>query len=142
MEPSDESEPVHGSHNGNAIHSIAARAEQKVRVLGESAKAEAGQRVHQIGGRAQERIDAERARVAMRIDEAATKLRERGDSAGSIGHTAGEQIATRMEAAAGYLEHHQTEEIAVDVATYVKQHPVQSVVAAAVVGYLFGRLAA
>ena len=131
----------HEGNGGNGVQAIAAKAEEKVRELSETAKLEAEHRVHELGEKAQHRLDAERDRVAARIEGAALRLRERGDAAGPIGHTAGEQVATRMEAAAGYLHQRHTDEIAGDFATFVKQQPVQSVVAAAVLGYLFGRLA-
>lgn len=142
MEEIDGSNPTPEDRNGSTVHSIAAKAEEKVRDLSETARVEAGQRARRIGGLAQQRIDAERERVALRIEGVATTLRERGDGAGPIGHTAGEQVATRMEATAAYLQQHPTEEIAGDVTTYVKQHPFKSVVAAAVLGYLVGRIAA
>jgi ElaB/YqjD/DUF883 family membrane-anchored ribosome-binding protein len=131
-----------GSHGEASVHTFASKAEGKARELREAARSQAAQRVHQLGTKAQDRIDAERDRVASRIQDAAQRVRMRGDAAGPIGHTAGDQVATRLEAAAGYLHEHPSDEIAGDVATYVKQHPLRAVVAAAVVGYLFGRLAA
>jgi ElaB/YqjD/DUF883 family membrane-anchored ribosome-binding protein len=139
MEKSESFEPSNGSQSSNGVHTIASKAEEKVRELGETAKAE--HRVHERGEKAQHRIEAERDHVASRLDGAALRLRERGDAAGPIGHTAGEQVATRIEAAAGYLHQRQTDEIAGDVTAYVKKHPLQSVVAAAVLGYVFGRIA-
>jgi ElaB/YqjD/DUF883 family membrane-anchored ribosome-binding protein len=138
LEPTESTEAIDSTANG--VSSIAAKAEQKVRVLRETARTEAGQRVQELGGKAQERIDLQRDRVASRIEDAATRLRERGDAAGTIGHMAGEQVATRMESAAGYLHERHTDEIAGDLAGYVKQHPIQSIVAAACLGYVFGRI--
>lgn len=126
--------------NGNGAHTLAARAEEKVREITDTARLEAEHRVHAVGEIAQQRLESERDRVAARIDDAAARLRERGDAAGPIGHAAGEQVATRMEAAAGYLHEHPTQEIASDLAAYVRQHPIQSIVAAAFAGYVFGRL--
>jgi ElaB/YqjD/DUF883 family membrane-anchored ribosome-binding protein len=130
----------HTDNRSNGSQTIAARAEEKARELGEAARQEAAHRAHDIGERAQQRIEAQRDQVASRIEGAALRLRERGDTAGPIGHTAGEQVAGRMEAAAGYLHEHHTNEIAVDFLTYVKQHPLRSILAAAVLGYLMGRL--
>ena len=140
MEYTDSSSP--DGHSNGAVHTIASKAEEKVRELREAARSQAALRAHELGAKAQYRLDAERDRVASRIEDAAVRLRQRGDVAGPIGHTAGEQVATRLEAAAGYLHEHPSDEIAGDVSTYVKQHPLRAVVAAAVVGYLFGRLAA
>ncbi len=129
------------AHNGNGVSAIAAKAEEKARELRDTARTEAEHRVHDLGEKAQQRIDSERDRVASRIEDAASKLRERGDTAGTIGHVAGEKVAVRMEHAAGYLHERHTDEIAGDLASYVKQHPIQSIVAAAIAGYVFGRLA-
>ena len=130
----------HTDNRSNGSQTIAARAEEKARELGEAARQEAANRAHDIGEKAQQRIDAQRDQVASRIEGAALRLRERGNAAGPIGHTAGEQVASRMEAAAGYLHEHHTDEIAVDFMTYVKQHPMRSVLAAVAFGYLLGRL--
>jgi ElaB/YqjD/DUF883 family membrane-anchored ribosome-binding protein len=128
------------SSSNNGVQAIAAKAEEKVRELRENAKQEAAHRVHDLGEKAQQRIEDQRDRVASRLEGVALRVRERGDAAGPIGHTAGEQVATRMEATAGYLHQHRAEEIAGDVATYVKQHPLRSITLAAVLGYLFGRI--
>jgi len=130
-----------GSHGNGTVHTFTSKAEDKVRELREAARAKAADRAHEIGAKAHDRIDVERDRVATRIEDAAGRLRQRGDAAGPIGHTAGEQVATRLEVAAGYLHERQSNEIAGDVATYVKQHPLRAIFAAALVGYLFGRIA-
>ena len=125
MEYSESTSSNQGSHGGNGVHAIAARAEEKVREFGETA---------------QHRIDAERNRVAYRIEDAAARVRERADAVGPIGHTAGETVAIRMDAAAGYLHEHRTNEIAGDLAAYVRRHPMRAVLGAAVIGYLIGRM--
>ena len=141
MERSEYTSSGQDSHNGNGVEAIAARAEEKAREIREKARSQAQHRVHEIGEKAQHRIEDQRDRVASRIEGAASRLRERADAAGPIGHTAGEKVAVRMEAAAGYLHQRQTREIAGDFAAYVRQHPLKALLGAALIGYLFGRLA-
>jgi ElaB/YqjD/DUF883 family membrane-anchored ribosome-binding protein len=130
----------HTDDHGNGAHSFGTRAESKVRQLSDAAKQEASHRVHDLGEKAQQRLETERGHVAERLEGVAMRVRQRGDVAGPIGHRAGDEFATRMEAAAGYLHQHHTDEIALDLAAYVKQHPVRSIIAAAVLGYLIGRI--
>jgi ElaB/YqjD/DUF883 family membrane-anchored ribosome-binding protein len=124
MEYSD-SASSQGGRTGNGVTALAAKAEEKVR---------------EIGGTAQQRIDAGRDKVASGLEDAATKLREGSDTAGSMGHSAGETVAVKMEAAAGYLHEHKSNEIAGDLGSYIEGHPVQSIIAAALLGFFLGRL--
>jgi ElaB/YqjD/DUF883 family membrane-anchored ribosome-binding protein len=140
MEQSEYTPSQEDANDGNGVAAIAAKAEEKMRELRDTARSQAEHRVQELGEKAQHRIDDQRDRVAARIEETASKLRQRADAAGPIGHTAAEKVAVRMEAAAGYLHQHQTSEIAGDFTSYVRQHPFRAVIAAAVLGYLFGRL--
>ncbi len=140
MESSENSEPIAAKQNGDGIHTIASKAEEMARELRDTARTEAEHRVHDLSEKAQQRIDAQRDRVASRIEETAGRVRDRGSAAGPIGTYAGEQVAYRLEIASDYLHDRQTTEIAGDFASYVKSHPVQSVIAAAFVGFLIGRV--
>jgi ElaB/YqjD/DUF883 family membrane-anchored ribosome-binding protein len=124
MEHSEYTPSGDGSRNGNGATGMAAKAEEKVRELGE---------------KAQLRIEDERERTASRIDDAASRLRDRAGTAGPL-RPAGEMVAVRMEAAAGYMHRRQTKEIAGDFAEYVREHPFRSILVAAFLGYLLGRL--
>jgi ElaB/YqjD/DUF883 family membrane-anchored ribosome-binding protein len=125
MEYSDSNSSSQGSNGGNGVTALAAKAEEKVR---------------ELGGTAQQRIDVGRTKVADGIEDAAAKLRESADAAGSIGHTAGETVAVRMEATADYLHEHDTNAIADDMSAYIKAHPMQSIIVAVVVGYFLRHL--
>ncbi len=50
------------------------------------------------------------------------------------------RAAEGMHAAAGYLQEHNTSEIANDVEEYVRAHPLQSVAAAIAAGFVVGRV--
>lgn len=122
--------------NGRNGRGAVSYAEERVRDIGNAAL----HRAENYAGQAQERIDEKRDAVASNIEDVATRLRDRADAAGPIGHAAGDQVARQMEAAAGYLHTHQSNEIATDVITYVRRHPVRSTIIAFVIGYWLGRL--
>lgn len=114
-------------------------AENKIRQITDNARAQTEARVQQIGGMAQTRIDDQRTRAATRIGEAASMIRERGQNAGPLG-VAGEQVALRMDVAAVYLQERQSSEIADDMQSQIRAHPIRAVLMAAVLGFLIGRL--
>ena len=84
------------------------------------------------------RLEDGREEVAGRLERVADGLRER--SAGNAGGPAIERVAKSMESTAGYLHEHKTAAIADDLSSYAKLHPTSTVIIAALIGFLLGRL--
>ena len=124
-------------HAKQAAEEAQAAAESAIRQASDTASA----RAQELGGIAQGRIEDQREWVAMRIGEAATMIRERGQNAGPLG-AAGVQIAERMDVVAVYLQENQSSEIAGDMQTQIQARPLRAVLIAAIVGFLLGRLLA
>lgn len=78
-------------------------------------------------------------RAASGLEKAATEMRGRLDD-GGVQAQVGTRLADGMESTAGYLRDHEAAEIWSDLESFVKEHPVQAAVTAAVAGFLVARL--
>lgn len=127
--------------NGSRIKE---KAGEKVREISEAARGQAGERVSKLTlkarERAQEQVEAQRERIASRVEQAASGLLHHAEEGDNLRFEAERRVAHGLEAAAGYLHSHQTEELAGDAMSYVRQHPVRSLIMAAIIGYLLGKL--
>jgi len=127
--------------NGNALK---AKATEKVREIKEAARGQASEKVRQITDKARERaseqVEGQRERIASRVDQAASSLMHHAESGENLRYEAERRVAHGLESAAGYLHSHQANEVAGDVNGYVHQHPLRSIVIAAVIGFLLGKL--
>lgn len=141
-----------GHSNGDGLKS---RASDKVREIGEAARGQAGQRVRKLSEKARERaqqqaekarelaqeqVEGQRERIASRVEEAASGLKQHAEEGDNLRFEAERRVAHGLEAAAGYLHSHQTTEVAGEMGTYVRQHPVRSLIMAAIIGYLLGKI--
>jgi len=99
------------------------------------------EKAEEVGRAVRYKIDANRGRVADKLQGVASTLHEKtknlpsGEKAASIAHSA----ADKVEATAKYVREHDVQDIMGDVETFVRRHPGQSLLAAAAVGFLVGR---
>lgn len=130
-----------GNGNGNGLKG---RASDKVREISEVARGQAGERVRGLTAKARERAqqqaEGQRERIATRFEGAASELLHHAEEGDTLRFQAERRLGHGLESAAGYLHSHHTDEVAGDVMTYVRQHPFRSMVMAAIIGYLLGKL--
>ncbi len=113
--------------------------------LSENLKSKASditQRVSDMGQRVNESIDEKRNAAASRLDETASRLHETAQNmpgGGKITDMA-HRAADTLEQTSHYIREHDTSAMASDVADFVKRYPTQAMVAAAIGGFLIGRL--
>jgi ElaB/YqjD/DUF883 family membrane-anchored ribosome-binding protein len=130
-------------HDGNG-HNIRSIAGDKVREISDAARSQASERVHALSEKARqqagERVEVERERLATRVDAAASNLRQHAEAGDNLRYQAERRVAEGLGSAAGYLHSHQTGEVADDLASQVRAHPIRSIILAALIGYLLGKL--
>ena len=110
----------------------AARMKEEV----EGRAAEVKQNVADFGRKAADRIDSQREPVAATLTRTASTLHQQGDNAASVAHT----TADKVQVAADYVRQNDLKAMMGDVQDLAKRYPGQSLLAAAVVGFLLGRL--
>jgi ElaB/YqjD/DUF883 family membrane-anchored ribosome-binding protein len=136
-------EETNGAEQSNG-HGLKLKASEKVREIRAAAQGQAGERVRHLTGkareRAQEQVEGQRERIASRVEGAATSLKQHAEEGDNLRFEAERRVALGLESAAGYLHSHQTTEVAGDAVGYVRQHPMRSVIIAAIIGYLLGKL--
>jgi ElaB/YqjD/DUF883 family membrane-anchored ribosome-binding protein len=99
-------------------------------------------KVADLGRSAAEKIDENRESAAGTLESAASTLHEKavslpgGETVAKLAHTA----ADKLESTAGYVREHDVQSMITDVEDLVRRHPGQSLVAAATVGFLLGRM--
>jgi ElaB/YqjD/DUF883 family membrane-anchored ribosome-binding protein len=81
-------------------------------------------------------IDSRRGNAASGLDSAAAGIHASADKLGGIAH----QAADGLGATAGYLRENKVGDMMADVEAYLKAHPAQALVGAAVLGFLAGRM--
>ena len=88
-----------------------------------------------------EKADAGRERAAEGMHTAAEQVREKAEQLPG-GERTGEIVqkaADKMDSAAGYMREHDVNEMMTDFQQIVRDHPRESLIAAAAVGFLVGR---
>jgi ElaB/YqjD/DUF883 family membrane-anchored ribosome-binding protein len=110
----------------------AARMKEEV----EGRASEVKQKVTDFGRKAADRIDSQREPVADTLNRTASSLHQQGDNAASVAHT----TADKLQVAADYVRQNDLKAMMGDVQDLAKRYPGQSLVAAAVVGFLLGWL--
>jgi ElaB/YqjD/DUF883 family membrane-anchored ribosome-binding protein len=127
--------------NGSGLKT---RASAKVREISEVARDQASEKVRHLTEKARERaqvqVEGQRERIASRVEEAASSLKQHAEDGDNLRFEAERRVAMGLESAAGYLHSHQTAAVAGDAVGYVRQHPFRSMIIAAVIGYLLGKL--
>jgi len=110
----------------------AARMKEEV----EGRASEVKQKVADFGRKAADRIDSQRQPVADTLNRTASTLHQQGDNAASVAHT----TADKLQVAADYVRGNDLKAMMGDVQDLAKRYPGQSLAAAAIVGFLLGRL--
>ena len=110
----------------------AARMQEEV----EDRASEVKQKVADFGRKAADRIDSQRQPIADTLNRTASTLHQQGDSAANAAHT----TAVKLQVAADYVRGNDLKAMMGDVQDLAKRYPGQSLAAAAVVGFLLGRL--
>lgn len=98
------------------------------------------QRASQVGQAAQQQVESGKGQAAGVMQRTAEELRHRTEGQGGMPQRIGSTAAETLDRTAGYLQEHSTGEIMDDAESYVRAHPVQTVLGAAAVGFIVGRL--
>jgi len=118
-----------GSENESSIGDTMAN-------LSENIKAKASE----MGQRVNDAIDEKRNAAADKLDETASRINETArDLSGRMTDIA-HRAADRLEQTSEYMREHDTAAVAADVGDFVKRYPAQTIIAAAIGGFLIGRL--
>jgi ElaB/YqjD/DUF883 family membrane-anchored ribosome-binding protein len=96
---------------------------------------EAKDKVVQYGRQAVDKIDAQRYPAANALEQTASALHENSDKAASVSHRA----ADKIQATADYIRQNDLKAMGEDVSGLIRRHPAQSLVAAAIVGFVLAR---
>ncbi|MGE0134508.1 MAG: hypothetical protein AB7L91_08845 [Dehalococcoidia bacterium] len=118
----------------DATADSAERAGERASEMADEARSKAGA----AADRAMDAADHGRETTADALDRAASNIKDRAGD-GMTGAAMG-KAAGGMEAAAGYLKGHETNEIWDDLERYVRDHPLQAVAAAVATGIVVGRV--
>jgi hypothetical protein len=134
------------SRDGSAARSFAARKEIIVANNEFDIKDQAANYKDQAanyGRRAVEAIDSRRGTAADSIETAASTIRNRADELPGGDNVRGyaRQAADTLGATADYVRQHDLSDMAGDLTSFVKAHPAQALIGAAVIGFLAGRAA-
>jgi ElaB/YqjD/DUF883 family membrane-anchored ribosome-binding protein len=93
------------------------------------------------GQKAVEAVDASRDSAASTLDTAAAGIRSKADSlpGGPQVSQFARRTADSLGTTADYLREHEMKDMMSDLASFIKAHPTQALIGAAVVGFLAGR---
>jgi ElaB/YqjD/DUF883 family membrane-anchored ribosome-binding protein len=97
------------------------------------------EKVADLGKKATDKIDEQRARAASTLDSTASAIHERGDRIASSTSKAMHATAEKIESASDYLREHDASAMMDDFQRLVRRYPGQALAAAVVLGFLFGR---
>jgi ElaB/YqjD/DUF883 family membrane-anchored ribosome-binding protein len=136
----DQSTPYTSGPTESAQGSAAAakKAKEKVTDVADAVKDKATE----WGQNAQKAIDRSREPAASTLDSAASKLHQSAEylPGGEKVSTLAHQTAAKLQGTADYVRDHDTNAMMKDVEHFVTSHPAQALVAAAVLGFLVGRV--
>jgi ElaB/YqjD/DUF883 family membrane-anchored ribosome-binding protein len=89
----------------------------------------------QFGSSVSQTMDRQRENAAKGLDRAASSLHDGVGSAAKAGHG----FADGMSSTASYIRDHSFSDMGNDVMDLCRRHPLQAILSAAVLGFLFGR---
>jgi ElaB/YqjD/DUF883 family membrane-anchored ribosome-binding protein len=128
---------------GSDARARAEEVSEEARAKAEGIAMDAKEKAGELSGQARETAysiaESGREGAAGALDSAAERLEDRAASSSGMQAATAERAAQGMQAAAGYLQEHDTAEIWDDLEQYVKTHPLQSVAAAVAAGLVIGR---
>ena len=101
----------------------------------------AQQQAKRYGQRAMDAVESGRESAATSLDNAASGIRAKADSlpGGPDVSRFARRAADKIGGAAQYLRDHEVKDMMSEVQSFVKEHPAQALLGAAVVGFLAGR---
>ena len=115
-----------------SIHDVATRVQDGASALADKASS--------IGHDAVDAIDARRGTAASGLESAAAGLHKNADNLpGNVSQFA-HQTADKLSATADYVRDNTMQDALADLEAYVKAHPTQALLGAAVVGFCAGRM--
>jgi len=121
-----------GSQIGDKYNQAAVTAREK----GEEAK----QKASEVGHKAQDRADEGMDKAAAGLGQAAERIRAQGEQRGGTMATAATRTADSLDSASQYLRDKDTDQLLSDLEALVRRKPVESMLAAAGIGFLLSRL--
>lgn len=101
----------------------------------------AQEQARRYGQRAMDAVESGRESAASTLDSAASGIRAKADSlpgGAEVGRFA-RRAADKIGGAAQYLRDHEVKDLMSEAQSFVKEHPAQALIGAAVVGFLAGR---
>jgi len=101
---------------------------------------EAKQKASEVGHQAQEKADEGMDKAAASLGQAADKLRAQGQERGGTVATAATRTADTLDSASQYLRDKDTDKVLADLESLVRRKPVESLLAAAGIGYVLSKL--
>jgi hypothetical protein len=101
----------------------------------------AQQQAKRYGQRAMDAVESGRESAATSLDSAASGIRAKADSlpGGPDVSRFARRAADKIGGAAQYLRDHEVKDMMSEVQSFVKEHPAQALLGAAVIGFLAGR---
>ena len=111
---------------------VASRVQKGASALGEKAS--------ELGHDAVDAIEARRDRAASGLEGAAAGLHRNADRLPANVSQLAHQAADKLDATAGYVRENTMQDALADLEAYVKAHPTQALLGAAVVGFCAGRM--
>lgn len=100
----------------------------------------AAEKTSELTGKLHESADAGVNRAADGLEQAAVQLRERAEDGGGVQEKVGVRVADGLDKTSMYLRDHEAQEIWTDVEKFVKEHPMQAAVGAALAGYIVAKV--
>jgi ElaB/YqjD/DUF883 family membrane-anchored ribosome-binding protein len=100
----------------------------------------AAEKAGEVGSKLHDTADMGVNRAAEGLDQASMQLRERASEMGGVQEKLGLRVADSLDKTSGYLREHEAQEIWTDVEKFVREHPMQAAVTAAVAGYVVAKV--
>jgi ElaB/YqjD/DUF883 family membrane-anchored ribosome-binding protein len=101
---------------------------------------EAKQKASEMGHRAQDKADEGMEKAAAGLGQAAEKIRSQGQQHGGTVATAATRTADSLDSASQYLRDKDTDQLLSDLESLVRRKPVESLLAAAGIGFVLSKL--
>ncbi len=100
----------------------------------------ASEKTSEITSKLSDSADGGVNRAAEGLEQAAVQLRERAEDGGGVQEKVGVRVADGLDKTSVYLRDHEAQEIWTDVEKFVKEHPMQAAIGAAVAGYVVAKV--
>ncbi|HVL24355.1 MAG TPA: hypothetical protein VM450_09720 [Thermomicrobiales bacterium] len=149
VDPLDQTSPQ-GTNDTSAVNPAQQKTDEIASQMGDTYKQaadtarqkgeEAKQKASEVGHRAQDKADEGMDKAAAGLGQAADKLRAQGEQHGGTMATAATRTADSLDSASHYLRDKDTDQLLSDLEALVRRKPVESMLAAAGIGFLLSRL--